>query len=779
MAGSYWLTVLPDMGKFSKGVSDAAKDIKVEPSVEPKIDKGASRSVGESIASELGRQVGEAAISAGNRAAKSINNAIKNDGFVGAAQKISRSVTDGLKNIGPTAGKILTGGLGSAMAMAAPTVVGKLESALSKGLERVGSSNLASSLVGGLDQAQTKISGFVGGATDSLQGFQSILDDVESALGDDSFAAPALNALRGGLQQATPLLDGLSASTKIATGVQGAFNLVMRANPLGLIVTAIGAAVAGLTWFFTKTELGKKIWEQLVAAFQSTVSVVKNVFNGIVSAVSGVVDWIKDHWKLLPILAGPVGAAVSLVLTHWDKIKAGATAVWEWVSQKFTAVVNFVKGLPGKISAAAKGMWDGLQSGLKSVLNSIAGLWNSLADKLSFEVPSWVPGVGGKKWSLPKIPTFATGGGPIRGPGSSTSDSILAWLSNGEYVVNAASTRKFLPLLEAVNNAPGFAAGGLTPHASEIKQKIMAFWPSITDIGGYRPEDGYNEHSTGNALDVMIPGWDTPAGKALGDAVAGWALSNAEALGLSWVIWRQRIHNPGDEDGRMMEDRGSSTQNHMDHVHIFMNNAPDEKLKLSNPTLKGATSAPPPGPRSAPSASQGGISLGGSSSSGGSSLGSAVSGGDGSDVFGEMSDILKGGIKENLFGGTGLTDPMEWPNVKSAMAGLQFLLNLVGLQAPSGGASPYNPMSGSPALAAGDLNPAISGGSLPGGGPGLPGLSGFMPNAQPAEHGAAQGAAPGPTNNYNITTNESTQTVQKSVDAVRAANVRTPVTVPH
>lgn len=49
------------------------------------------------------------------------------------------------------------------------------------------------------------------------------------------------------------------------------------------------------------------------------------------------------------------------------------------------------------------------------------------------------------------IRQYATGGSVV-GPGTSTSDSILAMLSNGEFVVNAKSTREFAPLLEAINS---------------------------------------------------------------------------------------------------------------------------------------------------------------------------------------------------------------------------------------------------------------------------------------------------------------------------------------
>ncbi|MFC4374089.1 hypothetical protein ACFO5K_08215 [Nocardia halotolerans] len=70
-------------------------------------------------------------------------------------------------------------------------------------------------------------------------------------------------------------------------------------------------------------------------------------------------------------------------------------------------------------------------------------------------------------------PVGYAGGGSVRGPGTGSSDSVLARLSNGEFVVNAAATSNSLPLLEAINAGwvpsagylagmlPGFAAGGL------------------------------------------------------------------------------------------------------------------------------------------------------------------------------------------------------------------------------------------------------------------------------------------------------------------------------
>lgn len=46
----------------------------------------------------------------------------------------------------------------------------------------------------------------------------------------------------------------------------------------------------------------------------------------------------------------------------------------------------------------------------KSVFNGIATIWNNTIGKFSFTVPSWVPGIGGKGFSMPDIPMLAEGG---------------------------------------------------------------------------------------------------------------------------------------------------------------------------------------------------------------------------------------------------------------------------------------------------------------------------------------------------------------------------------
>jgi hypothetical protein len=54
--------------------------------------------------------------------------------------------------------------------------------------------------------------------------------------------------------------------------------------------------------------------------------------------------------------------------------------------------------------------FSGLYSAFKTVFNGIAALWNNTIGKLSFTFPDWVPGLGGKGFSVPKIPILDQGG---------------------------------------------------------------------------------------------------------------------------------------------------------------------------------------------------------------------------------------------------------------------------------------------------------------------------------------------------------------------------------
>lgn len=108
--------------------------------------------------------------------------------------------------------------------------------------------------------------------------------------------------------------------------------------------------------------------------------------------------------------------------------------------------------------------------------------------------------------------------------------------------------------------------GPVSATAQRAADRIFGSVPgaSLIDIGGTRASARDPQgHPSGNALDYMVLD-----DAALGDAIAQYHIDNWNALGVDYIIWQQRIRYLPTGPWVIMEDRGSVTQNHYDHVHV-------------------------------------------------------------------------------------------------------------------------------------------------------------------------------------------------------------------
>jgi hypothetical protein len=95
---------------------------------------------------------------------------------------------------------------------------------------------------------------------------------------------------------------------------------------------------------------------------------------------------------LLAVLTGPFGWAIAFVVKFKDDIMG-----------MFKLIYNSIKSTMGFIA-------DVISAPFKAAFKAVAWLWNNTVGKLSFSVPSWVPGIGGKGFDVPDIPMLAEGG---------------------------------------------------------------------------------------------------------------------------------------------------------------------------------------------------------------------------------------------------------------------------------------------------------------------------------------------------------------------------------
>lgn len=177
-------------------------------------------------------------------------------------------------------------------------------------------------------------------------------------------------------------------ATKIATAVQVAFNAVMAANPIGLIVLAIIGLVAGLTYFFTQTELGKQVWQGLMdfiggalttigGFFTSAWNLIKGVWSGVLGFFTGIWNGIKA------VFGAVVGFYVGIFTGAWNGIKGIWGAVQGWFSGVWQGIKNIFAGVGGWFGGIFRGAWNNITNLFGNIGGWFAGRFNDIKNAFS------------------------------------------------------------------------------------------------------------------------------------------------------------------------------------------------------------------------------------------------------------------------------------------------------------------------------------------------------------------------------------------------------------
>lgn len=321
----------------------------------------------------------------------------------------------------------------------AATEMGKLAGATDKAATTIGESAGAKldtfkrkaqiALVEGLAQAVPtleKIGAFVQRNSDAFL----ILGGVMAGFAATMLVVNAVTATWATIQTI------VSAATKVWAAVQWILNLALWSNPITLIVVGVIALIAVIVLIATKTTWFQTIW--------------KVAWGAIKAAAMFVFNWIVGGWKwAIGLLVSGVKLWWSIFSGTWTRVGQVAAAIWNWIVARavdsfnrirngFTSLVGFIRGLPGRISAAASGLFNGIKFAFKLAINWIISKWNNL----SFHLPSvTIPvlgTVGGATLSTPNIPFLATGTSEVFRSG-------LAVIHRGEQVIPAAQVSRSRP----------------------------------------------------------------------------------------------------------------------------------------------------------------------------------------------------------------------------------------------------------------------------------------------------------------------------------------------
>lgn len=329
---------------------------------------------------------------------------------------------------------------------------------------RVAIEEFFAGLIGVVTNFHTLISDIVGDIWESINAWweedgKRIWNEIVSCLQD--IGAWLLDLWNNGIQ---PVLDWViqEARDLWETYLKPLWDKILS------LITSLWDAIKAF-WDNVLKPIVDWILEYLVPpirdAIMGLVTVIKNVIGTISTVVGGIVDTLK--------------AVLDFVT---EGFKNGWNNAWENLKKKF---VDIWAGIKNTIAKPLNGILSGIETFINNIIKGINVLINAI-NKISFDVPDWVPGIGGKKlgFNIPKVstvslPRLATGGyvaantpqlaiigdnkreGEIVAPESKITEAVVA------------AFRQFLPLF---NNG-----GNNKPIYLTLKLGDGTFWEGFVD----------------------------------------------------------------------------------------------------------------------------------------------------------------------------------------------------------------------------------------------------------------------------------------------------------
>lgn len=219
--------------------------------------------------------------------------------------------------------------------------------------------NTISSLANKFADITKKIADFIGKISKSKEA----MDAIKIALVALAGAFVAMKVINGIIKA----YETYNKIVEAATIIQGAFNAIMAVNPFVLLGIAIAAVVAGLIYFFTQTETGKKAW-------QSFVDFLKSAWDSVVSFFSGIGQWFADIWN----------GAVD-----------GAKGIWQGLVDWFSGIVQGIQNVWNVITTFFSNLWTTVIGGIQSVWGGVTGFFSGIFDAVSSVVSTVFSAIGG------------------------------------------------------------------------------------------------------------------------------------------------------------------------------------------------------------------------------------------------------------------------------------------------------------------------------------------------------------------------------------------------
>ena len=283
-------------------------------------------------------------------------------------------------------------------------------------------------IVGFFTAAWSVIQTVWGAATGFFSGVWQGIMAVFSTVG--SWFASVFGAAWSGIQAIWSAVAGWFGG--VWSGIQSVFSAVGSwfASVFGAAWSGVQSIWSAATGFFSG------VWNGITRIFSVVVGWFKNVFStawsGVKSVWSAATGWFQGIWngitKVFSVVgewfSSTFGAAWTGIKNIWSAATGWFTGIWNgikgafkpnMISDAFGRAWGAIKDAWGGAAGWFQGIWDGISSGFRGAINAIIKGMNWLIrgmNKIHFDIPDWVPGVGGKGFGIHigEIPLLAEGG---------------------------------------------------------------------------------------------------------------------------------------------------------------------------------------------------------------------------------------------------------------------------------------------------------------------------------------------------------------------------------
>lgn len=165
----------------------------------------------------------------------------------------------------------------------------------------------------------------------------------------------------------------VTIATTAWTAIQKVLNLVLTANPIGLIITAIGALVAALIAAYKNCEGFRKIVDKVWEAIKPLANA---IMNGLAKAFEWLVEKCKEAWEWLKNILG-LGKQKVEVAVEVSKPKT-PTPTLDMDKPNASDYTYTPTAGAGKVTGTAKPKWTEDADNLKEITDNVQILNNKL-----------------------------------------------------------------------------------------------------------------------------------------------------------------------------------------------------------------------------------------------------------------------------------------------------------------------------------------------------------------------------------------------------------------